>query len=421
MNRRQFCKGSLLGAAAMALPQGLLAGAAEGKRPNILYVVLDEWGYYEMSGMGNRLLETPVIDRLAREGLRFTQLLAGGPVRAPTRCALLTGKHAGHMTVRANGGSDPIRDDEATIASMLKAAGYATGGFGKWGIGGRGTTGVPEKHGFDVFFGYYDQVHAHSYFPRYLIRNSQDPVFRLSSALAVVLVLGSSLGVAVSGHFQGQQVADLQPMKHAATEALWETEAPAALSLFAIPDRDEGRNLIDIRIPRLLSLLTDHSFSSEVRGINDLQAEYVAQFGEGDYRPPVGAVYWSFRVMVGAGFALIGLGALGAWFLHRKRLHEVSWYHRAALLALGLPFLANITGWVVTEMGRQPWSVYNVLLVRDSVSPSVGTASVLISLIGFTVLYGALAVIDLYLMVKYARAGAGEETTPAEVGAGLAY
>jgi cytochrome d ubiquinol oxidase subunit I len=255
----------------------------------------------------------------------------------------------------------------------------------------------------------------------HLIRDSQDPVFRLSSALAVVLVLGSSLGVAVSGHFQGQQVADLQPMKHAATEALWETEAPAALSLFAIPDRDEGRNLIDIRIPRLLSLLTDHSFSSEVRGINDLQAEYVAQFGEGDYRPPVGAVYWSFRVMVGAGFALIGLGALGAWFLHRKRLHEVSWYHRAALLALALPFLANITGWVVTEMGRQPWSVYNVLLVRDSVSPSVGTASVLISLIGFTVLYGALAVIDLYLMVKYARAGAGEETTPAEVGAGLAY
>jgi len=174
MNRRQFCKGSLLGAAAMALPQGLLAGEAEGKRPNILYVVLDEWGYYEMSGMGNRLLETPVIDRLAREGLRFTQLLAGGPVCAPTRCALLTGKHAGHMTVRANGGSDPIRDGEQTIASMLKAAGYATGGFGKWGIGGRGTSGVPEKHGFDVFFGYYDQVHAHSYFPRYLIRNSQE-------------------------------------------------------------------------------------------------------------------------------------------------------------------------------------------------------------------------------------------------------
>jgi cytochrome d ubiquinol oxidase subunit I len=235
------------------------------------------------------------------------------------------------------------------------------------------------------------------------------------------MVLVSSVGVATTGHFQGQLTADLQPMKHAAVEALWETEAPAAFSLVAIPSQSEGRNLFDIRIPHVLSLLTDHSWTSEVRGINDLQAEYEAQFGEGDYRPPVAAIYWSFRVMVGAGFSMIGLGLLGAWFLRRKRLHEVKWYHRLALLSLGLPFLANITGWVVAEIGRQPWSVYKVLLVRDSVSPSVGTASVLISLIGFTVLYGVLAVIDLYLMAKYARAGAGEETTPAEVGAGLAY
>ncbi len=255
----------------------------------------------------------------------------------------------------------------------------------------------------------------------HLLRQPDSPVFRASSALAVVLVLVSSVGVATTGHFQGQLTADLQPMKHAATEALWETEAPAALSLFAIPDQAAGRNLIDIRIPHLLSLLTDHSWTSEVKGINDLQAEYEAQFGEGDYRPPVAAVYWSFRIMVGAGFTMIGLGLLGAWFLRRKRLHEVNWYHRLALLSLGLPFLANITGWVVTEMGRQPWSVYNVLLVRDSVSPSVSTSSVLISLIGFTVLYGVLAVIDLYLMAKYARTDAGEETTPAEVGAGLAY
>ena len=210
-------------------------------------------------------------------------------------------------------------------------------------------------------------------------------------------------------------------MKHAATEALWETEGPAALSLFAIPDQDAGKNLIDIRIPHALSLLTDHSWTSEVRGINDLQAEYEETFGPGDYRPPVAAVYWSFRIMVGAGFALIGLGALGAWLLYRKRLPEMKWFHRAALLALPLPFVANITGWVVTEIGRQPWSVYNVLLVRDSVSPSVSTAWVLTSLIGFTVLYGLLAVIDLYLMAKYARAEAGEETTPAEVGAGLTY
>ena len=93
---------------------------------------------------------------------------------APTRCCLLTGKHSGHTSVRSNGGGTPLRAGEETIASILKARGYATGGFGKWGCGGRDSTGVPEKHGFDVFFGYYDQVHAHTYYPPYLIRNSEE-------------------------------------------------------------------------------------------------------------------------------------------------------------------------------------------------------------------------------------------------------
>ncbi len=255
----------------------------------------------------------------------------------------------------------------------------------------------------------------------HLIRNHSDEVFRLSSALAVGLVLASGVAVATSGHFQGQKTAEVQPMKHAAVEAHWETEGPAALSLFAIPDMEQGRNRVNIAIPHGLSLLTHHSWTAEVEGINPLQAQYEATFGPGDYRPPVATVYWSFRVMVGVGFGLIGLAALGAWLLYRRRFYQAAWFHRAALATLILPFLANITGWVVTEIGRQPWSVYNVLLTRDSVSPSVGTASVLITLIGFTLLYGILAVIDVYLMAKYARAGAGEETTSAEVGAGLAY
>ncbi len=150
------------------------AHAADSTRPNILYFIIDEWAYYEISGLGNKFLETPRVDQLIGQGMRFTQLLAGGPVCAPTRCALMTGKHAGHMTVRANGGNSPLRLDERTIASMLHDAGYATGGFGKWGLGGRGTSGVPEKHGFDTFFGYYDQTHAHTFFPEYLVRNSQE-------------------------------------------------------------------------------------------------------------------------------------------------------------------------------------------------------------------------------------------------------
>lgn len=116
----------------------------------------------------------PNIDRLAAEGLRFTQGLAGSSLCAPTRCCLMTGKHSGHTSVRSNGGGTPMRAGEETIASVLKQAGYATGGFGKWGCGGRGSTGVPEQHGFDVFVGYYDQVHAHSYYPAYLIRNSEE-------------------------------------------------------------------------------------------------------------------------------------------------------------------------------------------------------------------------------------------------------
>jgi arylsulfatase A len=141
---------------------------------NVIYLMLDEWGYFESGHMGHRDLLTPNIDRFASEGMRFTKAMAGAPVCGPTRCVLLTGKHTGHSSMRVNDGFSPIREGEPTLASMLKKQGYVTGGFGKWGIGGRGTSGVPEKHGFDVFFGFYDQVHAHTFYPRYLIRNSRE-------------------------------------------------------------------------------------------------------------------------------------------------------------------------------------------------------------------------------------------------------
>jgi arylsulfatase A-like enzyme len=148
--------------------------AIEKSPPNIVYIMSDELAYYELSHMGNPYLRTPNIDKMAEEGIRFTQALAGSPVCAPLRCNLMTGKHAGHASVRANDGGTPLRADEPTIASILKQKGYATGGYGKWGAGGRDSTGVPEKHGFDDFFGYYDQVHAHSFYPPYLIRNSKE-------------------------------------------------------------------------------------------------------------------------------------------------------------------------------------------------------------------------------------------------------
>ncbi len=143
-------------------------------KPNVIYIMADELGYFEPGYMGNPNIRTPNIDRMAAEGIRFTQGLAGSAVCAPTRCCFLTGKHSGHTSVRANSGGTPLRAGEPTIASILKPLGYATGGFGKWGVGGRGSTGVPELHGFDVFVGYYDQVHAHTYYPAYIIRNSEE-------------------------------------------------------------------------------------------------------------------------------------------------------------------------------------------------------------------------------------------------------
>ncbi len=143
-------------------------------RPNIVHIVADELGYYEPAFMGGKNIRTPHLDRMAAEGMKFTNMFGGSSVCAPTRCTLLTGKHSGHSSVRLNGGGTPLRADETTIAAMLKPLGYATGGFGKWGCGGRGSTGVPEKQGFDVFLGYYDQVHAHTFYPPYLIRNSEE-------------------------------------------------------------------------------------------------------------------------------------------------------------------------------------------------------------------------------------------------------
>lgn len=157
---------------ALVMPR--LGQTAESTRPpNFVYIMLDEWAYFELSCMGNKLLETPVIDQMAAEGLRFTQCLAGGNVCASTRSSLMMGQHTGHCSRRYNSPTGTIRADEITIAQVLKQAGYATGGFGKWGLGHLGTTGVPEKHGFDEFYGYYHQMHAHCYYPDHLIHNGR--------------------------------------------------------------------------------------------------------------------------------------------------------------------------------------------------------------------------------------------------------
>jgi arylsulfatase A-like enzyme len=136
--------------------------------PNIVFIMLDDLGYGDFGCYGQQKIKTPNVDRLATEGRRFLNCYAGGAVCAPSRSVLMTGLHTGHTPVRANAGTVPLSKEDVTLVQVLKTAGYATGGFGKWGLGDAGSTGIPTRHGFDEFFGYLHQVHAHSYYPDFL-------------------------------------------------------------------------------------------------------------------------------------------------------------------------------------------------------------------------------------------------------------
>ncbi len=144
-------------------------------KPNIIFVLADDLGYGDLSCYGQKRFTTPNIDKLAVEGMRFTQVYAGNTVCAPSRCALMTGLHTGHTLVRGNkpDGGMPLRPQDLTVAETLKQANYVTGGFGKWGLGVEGTTGHPNRKGFDEWFGYLDQTHAHSYYTDHLYKNSE--------------------------------------------------------------------------------------------------------------------------------------------------------------------------------------------------------------------------------------------------------
>ena len=151
--------------------------ATAAEKPNIIFILADDAGLGDFGCYGGRAVPTPHIDRLAAEGIRFVNAYSASAVCAPSRCGLMTGRHMGHALVRANSGKHghlALRPEDITVTELLKEAGYATGGFGKWGLGNPGTTGVPEKQGFDRFYGYYDQQHAHNYFPAFLVCNSVD-------------------------------------------------------------------------------------------------------------------------------------------------------------------------------------------------------------------------------------------------------
>ncbi|MFZ3080342.1 MAG: cytochrome ubiquinol oxidase subunit I [Bellilinea sp.] len=248
----------------------------------------------------------------------------------------------------------------------------------------------------------------------HILRRHQSDLFKRSFQIAAVFGVIAVFLVVLVGHNQAQRMVQLQPMKIAAAEGLLETENPASFSLLTIIDQKTLTPKVSIRIPRILSLLAYNRLDGEVKGINELQTTFEAQHGPGNYIPSIWMTYWAFRVMVGAGFLMLLLAAYALYRIMRNQLTAKTWLLGIFPFALFLPYLANTTGWILTEMGRQPWVVYNHMRTVDAFSPSLTPGMVIASLVSFTLVYGLLMGADIFLLAKYARAGAepaGEKRT----------
>jgi len=238
----------------------------------------------------------------------------------------------------------------------------------------------------------------------HLLRKQNVDFFRRSLRIGAWVGLIASIIVFLGGHTMGQLMYEQQPMKLAALEAIWETEQPASFSLLTIGDLSGRREVWSIRIPYLMSFLACNNFDCEVKGVNELQAQYEAQYGPGNYIPLMVVTYWTFRIMMVFGFIMMGVSA---WILlaMRREGYENRPGFKWLPWAVAMPYLAGMSGWILTEMGRQPWVVYGLLKVEDAISPNLTVADLWISLIGYTLVYGSLAVIMFRLMKKYALAG----------------
>jgi cytochrome d ubiquinol oxidase subunit I len=237
---------------------------------------------------------------------------------------------------------------------------------------------------------------------------------------AITAIIGA-VAVVVTGDTQGKLFTQhYQPMKMAAAEALYHTSSPAPFSLLTIGSLNGSHPVFEITLPRLLSFLGTGNWSGTVQGIDNLQAQYAAGYGPGSYIPVVPVTYWSFRLMIGLGLLAVLIAAVSLWVTRRGRTPAFAgrraglW--RKALIAGAvtmplLPLIGNSMGWIMTEMGRQPWLVYGQLKTADGVSAN-SAGEVLASLIVFTLLYGVLAVIEGGLMLKYIRGGLTSEPLP---------
>jgi len=243
----------------------------------------------------------------------------------------------------------------------------------------------------------------------YLLSQAHRETFRRSFKIGLVCALIATNLAVVSGHFYNQYLAYAQPMKLAASEALWETAAPAPFVIFAVINQDDSRNIYQLALPAGLSVLAFNRLDAPVKGMNALQGEYVKLYGPGYYIPAVTTLFWSFRVMVGIGLWLVFLTAINFWYWWKNQLEAHPALLKATIWSLPLPYVAITMGWAMTEMGRQPWLVYGLLLTEKGISPIVPAANVWVSLILYAAVYTCIALAALFIAHKIILGGPGEE------------
>ncbi|MFA7007779.1 MAG: cytochrome ubiquinol oxidase subunit I [Elusimicrobiales bacterium] len=231
----------------------------------------------------------------------------------------------------------------------------------------------------------------------HLVKKNETAFFRKSFRIAALFSLASSLALFVAGDLSGRSVAELQPAKFAAMESVWETRSGAPYVLLTVPEPAAERNSVEaFKVPYLLSLMAFHRPGAEVKGLK--------AFPAGD-RPPVLPVFLGFRVMIALGILFILLSGLALYFSKKEILESRPRFLRLLIWVLPLPYLAIQAGWLVTEMGRQPWLVYGLMRVSEGVSESVSAGQVRVSLAGLVIFYSILGALDVYLLAKTARKG----------------
>jgi len=239
----------------------------------------------------------------------------------------------------------------------------------------------------------------------HFLRGRDVDLFMKAAKVALIIAVPVTLLQLVVGNRFGAAVTSAQSMKIAASEAQWDTCQPCGFSIFQIGGFtvDDQTPSFSITVPRVLSYMATGSFKGEVQGLNPLQAQEQSRFGPGNYIPNVRVVYWSMRVMAYMGVLMLLVAVVGAWLYWRQKLERARWFHRIAIAAIAFPFIAATAGWLLTEMGRQPWIVQDLLKTADAHSPAVSTTMLAFSLAVFVSLYLLLLVLDIWLMRRYAK------------------